>query len=528
MSSTTNTPTRPSRGMPVPGIDTRGPAETAAASMSFSGWPLTPPQSAHDSRRPSLAYSALSDVSHSGPSSVGGYSQPATPVHGMNHQNDFRQQWSDGTDVHASMSASLADTCSAGQMPQHTFASAFQPLSVCGGNMPNGLPAYTSPEHPQIGSYGMDMSSNSPMRDTWSQPQQMSAAFNGHPGLRNTLFQSSQGLGQEASPVASLYVNPSHSVHTSLGASAFPNYDTAGPALNTSFYQAPQVVVPSQLSPQEDCPMEQYSGYDQQDVEDGFTQSFDSSASSYTGWETMEPPSPEEAYFGKTEDGDFVPIKYEPSTPSRGQSRADSFFDAGPSQARPRRRGSKRGRKSQAEGKCWYQTEVHNMELLCKGPRFSRRVGADGSIQYVSEGRKDPKPHKCTYKDAAGNPCGGEFERSEHLKRHMSKHSSVRDYPCPLDDCDKKISRPDNAADHFRTHLREPVKGKRNKHCSFEKLQKAIIREYPDKTATKLLNNLRKWVEAESVRAMEKAREKAEMARANQKVDQSDAFYVYQ
>ncbi|KAF2161209.1 hypothetical protein M409DRAFT_59215 [Zasmidium cellare ATCC 36951] len=509
MSSTTNTPTRPARGIPVPGIDTRGPAEKAAASLSFSGWPLTPPQSAHESRRPSLAYSALSDASHSGPSSVGGYSQPATPVHAMNQHNDVKQQWSDGTDVHASMSASLADTCSTGQVPQHNFASAFQQLSMCGANAPHGLSTYTPQGQHQVGSYGLDMSSDSPMRgDTWSQPQQISTAFNGHPGLRTTLFQSTQGLGQDS---GSMYANPSHSVHTSLGASAFPNYDTAGPTLDTSFYQAPQVVVPSQLSPHEDYPMEQYSGYDQQEVEDGFTQSFDSSASSYNGWETMEPPSPQEAYFTKNEDDDFIAVKYEPSTPSRGPSRSQGFFESGPSQTRPRRRGSKRGRKSQAEGKCWYQANVCNMEVRYKGPRFSRLQSADGSIQYVSEERKETKPHKCTFKDADGNVCISRFDRSEHLKRHMSKHSEVRDYPCPLHDCDKKIARPDNAADHFRTHLRKPVKGKRNKHCTFERLQEAILQEYPDKTATKLLNNLRKWYEAE--------REREEIAEMEKRVD---------
>ncbi|KAK4505778.1 hypothetical protein PRZ48_003743 [Zasmidium cellare] len=510
MSSTTNTPTRPARGIPVPGIDTRGPAEKAAASLSFSGWPLTPPQSAHESRRPSLAYSALSDNSQSGPSSVSGYSQPATPVHGMNHHNDFKQQWSDGTDVHASMSASLADTCSTGQVP---FASAFQQLSMVGANAPNGLPTYTPQGQHQVG-YGIDMSSDSPMRDTWSQPQQMSTGFNGHPGLRTTLFQSTQGLGQDT---GSMYANPSHSVHTSLGASAFPNYDTAAPTLNTSFYQAPQVVVPSQLSPHEDYPMESYSGYDQQEVEDGFTQSFDSSTGSYHGWEAMEPPSPQEAYFGKTEDDDYVPVKYESSTPSRTRTR--NFFESGPSQTRPRRRGSKRGRKSQAEGKCWYQADVCNMEVRYKGPRFSRLQSADGSFHYVSEERKETKPHKCTFKDEddKGNVivCNSSFERSEHLKRHMSKHSKVRDYPCPLPDCDKKIARPDNAADHFRTHLRKPVKGKRNKHCTFEALQDAIIVEYSEKTATKLLNNLRKWYEAE--REREEIAEMEKLVKAERK-----------
>lgn len=295
-----------------------------------------------------------------------------------------------------------------------------------------------------------------------------------------------------------MYNNPSQSVHTSLGASAFPNYDTAGPTVNANIYHTPQVVVPSQLSPQEDCAMEYYSCYDRQEVEDGFTQSFDSSGSGYSGWEHVEPQSPAESYFGKTDDDDFVLVKHEPpKTPSRGPSRARGFFEAGPSHLRPRRRGSKRGRKSHAEGKCWYQADVHNMEIRYEGTKFARVEGVDGSFHYISEGRKETKPHRCSFKDEDGKTCNSSFERSEHLKRHMSKHSKERPYPCPLEDCNKKISRPDNAADHFRTHLRKPGKGKRNKHCTFERLQHAIISEYPEKTATKLLNNLRKWYELE-------------------------------
>lgn len=375
---------------------------------------------------------------------------------------------------------------------------------MCNPNVPHGLPEYASTGQDNAGSLGMAMSSESPMRDAWPSQQQMPSGFNGHPGLRTTLFQSTQGLGQDTSN-ASMYANPAQSVHTTLGASVFPNYDSAGPSINTNVYQTPQVVVPSQLSPHEDYPMDHC--YDHQEVEDGFTQSFDSSGSGYSTWEHVEPQSPQEMYFGKTED-DFVEVKHEAWNPSRVPSRA-RFFETGPSQSRPRRRGSKRGRKSNAEGNCWYQADVHNMEIRCAGAKFSRYQAADGSFQYRTEERKETKPHKCTHEDEDGKRCTSSFERSEHLKRHMSKHSKERRYPCPLQDCNKRISRPDNAADHFRTHLRQPTKGKRNKHCSFEDLRKAIRAQYEPKMADKLLGNLDKWFANEQERLEIAERQKA-------------------
>ena len=77
----------------------------------------------------------------------------------------------------------------------------------------------------------------------------------------------------------------------------------------------------------------------------------------------------------------------------------------------------------------------------------------------------------------------------------MGKHSLERKYPCPL--CPKKIGRPDNAGDHFKTHLRAKTKGKRNDHVEWPVLHNAICNGYEDKkVAKKLLDGLRRWIDA--------------------------------
>lgn len=90
--------------------------------------------------------------------------------------------------------------------------------------------------------------------------------------------------------------------------------------------------------------------------------------------------------------------------------------------------------------------------------------------------------------------CGKRFERNEHLKRHLILHSNERRYHCPLENCKKRISRSDNAGDHFRTHLKEASKGRRNKHTEWPVLRDLLLLKYDEKDAVKMILRLERWI----------------------------------
>ncbi|EME85829.1 uncharacterized protein MYCFIDRAFT_82450 [Pseudocercospora fijiensis CIRAD86] len=485
--SNTTTPTHPGRGMPVPGIDTK-----QAASLSFSGWPLTPPQSANESRRPSLAFSSLSDASASGPSSIADFSQPSTPVHSM-VQESFAQHWNEGAEVQGRPMNSFSDGCALGQMPPM-----FQPLyhqSAMGS-----APSLEAPVYAHQHNFNAQQS---PLRhEAWSSSNQSSLGINTNaPGLRTTLFQNSTGLNQERVS-ASMYNNPSPTA-PSLGQSVFPNYDHGGPVVSPSMFRAPHTVVPSQLSPQEDYPMDSYVPCKVETMGQDFGSSFDSAGTEYSGWEAVGQQSPHDQYFAHSDEDDYVIVKHESLvTPSRTPYRSHRYMQQTSSPDRVRPRSSKRTSKGHAAGKVWAEYEGTYCSVRCEGKPFEFDV--DGRI--VTQPTIERKPHHCQVV-VNGKACGASFERSEHLKRHMGKHTNKRDYPCPLDSCNKAIGRPDNASDHFKTHLKPPGKGKRNKHCDWETLETAILEQYPEKKSTKLLANLRKWMEAENEKAFDEQQE---------------------
>lgn len=49
--------------------------------------------------------------------------------------------------------------------------------------------------------------------------------------------------------------------------------------------------------------------------------------------------------------------------------------------------------------------------------------------------------------------CPRQFERPEHLERHMRLHTGERPFKCILDNCDKRFSRYDNMLQHYRCHF---------------------------------------------------------------------------
>lgn len=116
-----------------------------------------------------------------------------------------------------------------------------------------------------------------------------------------------------------------------------------------------------------------------------------------------------------------------------------------------------------------------------------------------------PKPHVCRHPKAGatGGICGSRFERSEHLKRHQNMHSNERQFQCPFTKhsnpakkCkhEKGVSRSDNAGDHFKSHLKDTKKGRRNPQLQWPEIKEAILFEYDPKAARKLITNLEKWI----------------------------------
>ncbi|KXT08852.1 hypothetical protein AC579_1474 [Pseudocercospora musae] len=481
--SNTTTPTRPGRGMPVPGIDTRGPAENQSASLSFSGWPLTPPQSANESRRPSLAFSSFSESSTSGPSSIADFSQPSTPVHSMAQEN-FAQQWTEGAEMHARAVNGFNDGCAIGQM-QPMFQHSYHQSAMC------SAPSLEAPIYAHQNHFS---GQQSPLRqEAWSTSNSSSLDINTNaPSLRTTLFQNGTGLNQEHVS-SSMYTNPSPTP-TSLGQSVFPNLEQGGTAVPPSIFHAPHTVIPSQLIPQEDYPMEPYVPCKDEPMSQDFGSSFGLIGPD-DSWEAVGQPSPHDRYFAHPDEDDYVMVKDEVTgTPSRTPDRTHRYMQIS-NPERVRRRSSKRTSKGHPVGKVWAEYEGPYCSVRCEGKPFEV---VDGML--VTQPRRDRKPHRCQVIEH-GKPCGASFERSEHLKRHMGKHSNKRDYPCPLEFCKQAIGRPDNASDHFKTHLNPPGKGKRNKHCDWETLETAILERYPEKTSTKLLTNLRNWMDPENRKA---------------------------
>ena len=502
--SSTSTPTRPARGLVVPGIDTHSVFDQKPClpqqAQSFSGWgPLTPPSSAHDSRRPSLAFSSMSDATHhSGPSSISSFSQPATPVHSMvNSADSFVHQWHETSEMHAALPAQMETACTLTQQ---------QPM--CDMSYPHGLPMATQ-------NMSMQMSDSSPMRnEMWQDPQHGSFGPVLQPGLADTLYHSVQNLGQQHAQHASMYANPSASMNASLEQSVFPNV----PAV-PSFHAQPRVVVPSQLGPQDDYPMDHYPQYDQSGND--FAQSFDSNMTGSSGWESVGPPSPMEHYMNPSEE-DYVMVKEEfikdefAGTPTKSQVWRDIHYPGSPSASRIQRRPSNRKvRKSQARAKIFSEYDTGICHVKCEGPKFSLVTDQEGKRHVISETPRTVKMNRCTHKKDNGTICNASFDRAEHLKRHMLSHSNVRAFPCPLPSCTKEIGRSDNALDHFMTHLREKSKGKRNHHFSLDKIEEYLRghHAWDDKKVTKMIEKLHRRManemEKARIAAIEKARQEA-------------------
>lgn len=473
--STTSTPARTRPALVIPGLDNRNPFDGKASMISCHGLP-TPPQSALDSRRPSLQFSTVPEYAPSAGSLMGTLSQPSTPIRTVSsHGDDFSHSWSEHGTTTTNTPSNLVHSLSATHLGHSLLQPAFrhqQAYQSCDIDYLASLP-----EEPSHATDVFGPCIDTPASSTWNASHHVSQplAAEASSGLGPPLFAMSGALGKESNSLYQSVQHPPHYHQQQLQSSqSYRAYSST----QDSFYQ-PQVVVPSQLLPHDDFSQHQYHALTSPDHA---TASFSHSFSTETGsFELVTSSTSESRYFLESDEEDYVHVHDRAADPTyRGSLRRSTA-------SRSRRRVARRTRNTATNYSHVHQ--IGNTEVIIENfdPANGLPVGKGSA----------PKRFRCTHLNEDGSECGSMFERGEHLKRHAGKHSTIRHYPCPLPDCDKEIQRPDNAADHFKTHLKPTKKGKRNKHFEWAYVRRAIRTAYSDeKRAGKLLVNLQKWIDA--------------------------------
>jgi len=480
--STTSTPHRQPRGVAIAGIDTtRASFEKPSAALHYGGY-YTPPQSANESRRPSLACSSFSDMPYSATSTAASFSLPPTPVHSeMMYHSTHPVVEAQHTVLMPTLNTSLG----VGHSPDdHEHL----PLEVhkCDHSM-----AWSQSFAPQQHAYEMDIpscynglpASYDESQSMWQDHTMMDSGFRQTTGLDSTLFSTSHSMMPAPVTATSVCGEPSWSI---VGDDPSPIHSMQyGSSTANGYYPVPEIVNPSHVNPQDEYMVQQYTPYDSpeqspHDISAGFTSS---AATSFCS-EYADQYSPRMDY---DEVDDFVHIKADPTT---SPTLNDSLLI---NSSAPRRRKNgvcKRQRRSQH-----IQSRINTfgVDVVVEGDNLG--IGHDGQIVKCPRGQHKSHPCNATLED--GQFCTAKFVRSEHLKRHMSSHlaKDQRKFRCPVEKCTRQISRSDNYCDHFRTHLKPPAKNKRNVFCLWSTLSPLIARTYDEKTSKKILDNLLRWLE---------------------------------
>lgn len=472
-----STPNRQSRGVAVPLIDTRAPVAKSTSAVQCAGW-LTPPQSAHESRRPSLAYSSYPEMPYSAASTSTAFSLPTTPVRSTpSHRQHAIQHFPEDQ-----LSLDFPVTLGNHNLSQDMVHLSLENHNGCDliqdatwpdqATLPNGLPDYSN-------HVGMEQPEG-----IWHDHQTSNADFMPQStGLQTTLFPISHGMVSCQSVIPHTYDSKPCSMTESVASLSAYQHD----ALPTAYNHCSGIVEPSLVNPHDGYPDSSYTML--QSPSSSPQEMSTSLASSLDSFEEIRTPSPELDY--RTDLDGFVLVEpkvemsptLKPSLRARGRS--------------GNRKMSKRQRKTQ----CIQQRKNHNntgIDLQLAGDA----VGFDENGQfYRTDHTVKKKAYVCDHIDMKkGVRCTSAFARSEHLKRHLSKHSDVRLYPCVLPDCKKDIGRSDNACDHYRTHLGLARPNKRNKHFHWREAERRILLGYPEARARKILANLQRWLEAECAR----------------------------
>ena len=466
--SATSTPERLPRGGPVPYIDTRAPVANAPTALQFAGW-LTPPQSAHESRRPSMAYSSYSEMQHSTASTATAFSLSSTPSRSVQDRSHHAAQSFANEHVQFDLAAPLSNQ-------QHVT----QDMVDLGLQAQAGC----SLEHDTIWSAGSITANDSEdyhghfdsenAENLW---QVQNVSGNGYlhqsAGLQATLFPIDHGMA--ANPYM---ISPTYSVDSN--AASFPAFHYN--ALPQTYYQSPEIVAPSLVNPHNGHGDQQYSvlespGSSPHDLSASF-------GSDVSSWAVVHTPGPE---MDCCEDMDgFLHIEKEEQI----DASPSSTIECKPIKARSGgRRVSKRGRRTQPVRQV-ANINGTEIDLQLEGDG----IGFEGNRFVYTDHSIKKKPFVCDAPDKDGKLCNAAFARGEHLKRHLSMHSSIRKFPCVLPGCKKRIGRSDNACDHFRTHLALHGRNKRNEHFHWREVERRIRWAYPEKTAGKILANLERWL----------------------------------
>lgn len=131
-------------------------------------------------------------------------------------------------------------------------------------------------------------------------------------------------------------------------------------------------------------------------------------------------------------------------------------------------------------------------------PNVPHAITWTGSMEWDVEVLRahkfEDRHHACTWKSGDGRLCTARFLRSEHLKRHYRQHIGERPYKCPVSNCSKAIDRPDNANDHFKSHLKCPRRGQRNSSVQWPTLKALLLATFEPKLTRKMIQSIEKWI----------------------------------
>ena len=473
--SATTTPSRTGRGIMMPTLKTEAPTAPC-------GW-LTPPQSAHESRRPSL---------HSFASSVSAFSHPSTPVHGsvVGQENT----WSPNYYGH--------NTCASTPLTDHMPHTMIGQHELCHVSAASGLPMYT-PTTPSthFDAFDFHKSQEQTCHDVWNGQNPALGGYSEHdPALRPMSFGQDHGFMTSSMGLSQYDMSSVPALGTSLATSSVAaQYEYE--ASTREYYSHPQVVVPSQLSPVEDHGVQEYPGYIGQDHSQDLTGSFDSMDVDLASYDSVRPPSPDGDYVSYSDSENYAMVKREGFIRSTHAASGPTGFSA-VSRSLPLRSKRRSSRKSRNKGpqrvqlleNGWVEVNVEGQKAL---EMIQEAQANHGKLPKHVESSVS-KPHECPEFNLDGKKCTARFERSEHLKRHRGKHDDERPWPCPMALCaqnSKRFQRSDNACDHYKTHLKKAHNGGvRNTRCEWPDLKRILEVVLTHKQMTKVERNVERWI----------------------------------
>ncbi|KAK6438618.1 hypothetical protein LTR95_005173 [Oleoguttula sp. CCFEE 5521] len=490
--STTTTPQRHVRDT------TRSLFERPASALQYGGY-YTPPQSAHESRRPSLACSTYSEMPFSAASTATSFSLPPTPIHAehMHPQQHpvYGRQSSNG--LLPALNASFGSCHQSTRSFEHLGFDLAVDAKANETDMWSMQVTQTSQIQPHPGYNSIQSFDHNQLG--FQNSQVVGTNFDRQAsGLHKTLLSASLNMLSGYATDTSAHLEPTWSFCEGVASELPLQYDDA-------YQNIPTSVALAELSPQDDYATHQYSSYSSPPNEPALSSGFASSAASSFAAGFTEPPSLMIDY--SFEDEDYVVVKAEATTSPAPIPRYGRGASHSADRARDRRRVSKRQRKAQ-------NTQIrdfHGIEFKTEGDNIA--FGPGGIVPNWDTPNR--KPRVCNFLLSNGSRCPQGFLRSEHLKRHSLSHANKADCLlwCPVvkDDhtlCFFRSDRSDNTRDHFKTHLIPKPNGKRNERKPWVYLRDRILEEYTEsagrtpkdgekifKAGREIVSKLQKWLE---------------------------------